>query len=257
VLSPTTALRYRRTARSCIRRAVDLDLIERDPWPPPMRGAKNRKVRRRARSQAIDIKSLPDPATMRRALAAMVNHQPASRQYQVMTSVMAYGGLRPSEVVMLRPQALMLPESGWGAIEVVEADIDFDEPGDPKTADRTVPIPVELVLLLRQWLDVVGPPAPDRLIFRTRHESRPSQSNWGRAWHLALAKVGHERLRVYDCRHFAATTWLHAGVPLGETARRLGHSVETLVSSYVGALKGDENVANVLIDRYWAEQAGA
>jgi len=55
-------------------------------------------------------------------------------------------------------------------------------------------------------------------------------------------------LRVYDCRHAAATTWLQAGAPLGEVARRLGHSVETLVSTYVGALVGDESVANSKIE---------
>ena len=51
-------------------------------------------------------------------------------------------------------------------------------------------------------------------------------------------------MRVYDCRHAAATTWLRAGVPLGEVAKRMGHSVETLVSTYVGALEGDETIAN-------------
>jgi integrase len=55
-------------------------------------------------------------------------------------------------------------------------------------------------------------------------------------------------MRVYDCRHACATAWLRAGVPLGEVARRLGHSVETLVSIYVGALDGDDAVANRLID---------
>jgi hypothetical protein len=56
-----------------------------------------------------------------------------------------------------------------------------------------------------------------------------------------LTWAGGRRLppmRIYDCRHAAATTWLRAGVPLGEVARRLGHSVETLVSTYVGALDG-------------------
>ena len=55
-------------------------------------------------------------------------------------------------------------------------------------------------------------------------------------------------MRVYDCRHAAATTWLRAGVPLAETARRLGHSVETLVSTYVGALDDEEQVGNQRID---------
>ena len=39
-----------------------------------------------------------------------------------------------------------------------------------------------------------------------------------------------------------------AGVPLGDVARRMGHSVETLVSTYVGALDGDEEIANARID---------
>ena len=33
-------------------------------------------------------------------------------------------------------------------------------------------------------------------------------------------------------------------MPLAETARRLGHSVETLVSTYVGALDDEEHIAN-------------
>jgi hypothetical protein len=37
-------------------------------------------------------------------------------------------------------------------------------------------------------------------------------------------------------------------VSLGEVARRLGHSVETLVSTYVGALASDEETANQRIE---------
>ena len=249
VLAATTASRYRKSARACLRRAVDLGLLDRDPWPPTARGAKNRKVNRKAKERAIDIRQLPDPPTMRRALEAMINHQPASRMYYTMTAVMAYGGLRPSEVVMLRPQALTLPESGWGSIDVVEADIDFDEPGDPKTGNRTVPIPAVLVEILRTWI-ASSDLDKNELIFRSQRGNRPSPSNWRRAWHLALRKINHEPLRPYDCRHTAATTWLRAGVPLGEVACRMGHSVQTLVATYVGALLGDEQASNTMIDRY-------
>jgi integrase len=61
-------------------------------------------------------------------------------------------------------------------------------------------------------------------------------------------------MRVYDCRHAAATTWLRAGVPLGEVAKRLGHSVETLVSTYVGVLDGDEDLGNSRIDSVLARR---
>lgn len=244
-LAPSTAGRFRKVARSCIRRAVDLGLLEADPWPPVPRGRNQRKA---AKSRRPSIRALPDPATMAKAIELMITHQPASRTYQVMTAVAYYAGLRPSEVVMLRPRALELPSEGWGAIDVVEADISFDEPGEPKTGARRVPIPPVLTRMLSGWIEV-NEFGPDDLLFRTRNGKRPTASNWSRAFQRALARLDHRPLRVYDCRHAAATTWLRAGVPLGDVAKRLGHSVETLVSTYVGALDGDESVANERIDR--------
>jgi integrase len=244
-LAASTAARFRKIAHACVRRAVDLEMLDSDPWPPRSRGRSQRKAVR-TRRQA-DVRRLPDPATMEAAIAAITSHQPGSRKYQVMTAVAYYAGLRPSEVVMLRRRSLHLPGSGWGRIDVVEADVSFDEPGEPKTGERTVPIPPRLVEMLRSWADGHDL-APDELLFRTRTGRRPTGSNWTRAWQRALRQVEHRPLRVYDCRHAAATTWLQAGAPLGEVARRLGHSVETLVSTYVGALPGDEQLANERID---------
>jgi integrase len=242
-LAASTASRYRKTARACVRRAVELEVLDADPWPPAPRGRAQRRSTRARR----ELRALPDPDTMTKAIDAIRSHQPASRTYQVMTAVAYYGGLRPSEVVMLRRSAVALPESGWGRLEVREADVAFDEPGEPKTGPRSVPIPQPLVEILRGWIDEGGF-APDDLLFRTRTGRRPTASNWARAWQRALRQVGAPPLRVYDCRHAAATTWIQAGVPLGEAARRLGHSVETLVSTYVGALAGDESLANARID---------
>ncbi len=185
---------------------------------------------------------------MARAIEAVASHQPGSRVYQAMTAVAYYAGLRPSEVVMLRVRSVTLPAKGWGRIDVTEADISWDEPGEPKTGPRRVPIPPLLVDVLRRWIEEAGLTSSDELLFRTPRGTRPSTSNWGRAWHRALASIGQPPMRVYDCRHAAATTWLRAGVPLGETARRLGHSVETLVSTYVGALEGDEALGNQRIE---------
>lgn len=148
---------------------------------------------------------------------------------------------------MLRPRALTLPSKCWGTIAVTEADNGWDEPGDPKTGSRTTPMPPQLVDLLRSWIDdrEVG---ADELLFRTRDGNRPSRSNWSRALKRACENSGHPRVRVYDFRHANATMMLKAGVPLAEAARRLGHSVETLVSTYVGAMDGDDTEANALID---------
>lgn len=243
-LAASTAARYRKVAHASIRRAADLEILPSDPWPPRPRG---RALRKAARARTLDLRRLPDPATMARALEAIASHQPGSRTYQLMTAVVYYAGLRPSEVVMLRPRVLDLSEGEWGRIDVVEADIAFDEPGEPETGARSVPIPPVLVTMLATWVSDHGLGADD-LLFRTRTGRLPLRSNWSRAWQRALREIGHAPLRVYDCGHAAATTWLQAGVPLGEIARRLGHSVEALVSTYVGALAGDEMLANRRIE---------
>lgn len=169
-LGPATAGRFRKVSKACIRRAVDLGVLDVDPWPPAPRGRSQRKAGR-ARS-AVSVRALPDPETMRRVIEAIPNHQPASRTYQVMTAVAYYAGLRPSEVVMLRAKALHLPSRGWGRIDVTEADVSFDEPGEPKTGPRSVPIPRHLVEMLRTWVDAGGFRGDD-LLFRTRVGGRP------------------------------------------------------------------------------------
>jgi len=253
-LAATTANRYRTNAHACVLAAVEAGAITADPWP---KRSKSRARRKAARQKAaVDVRSLPDPATMAQALAAMGNLQPGSKVYQAMTAVAYYAGLRPSEVVMLRVRSLTLPKEGWGRIDVTEADISFDEPGEPKTGPRRVPIPPVLVDLLRTWVDDNDLSSPTDLLFRTRNGTRPNTSNWGRAWRRTLESIGQPALRVYDCRHAAATTWLRAGVPLGETARRLGHSVETLVSTYVGALEGDEELGNQRIEAELGRRPG-
>ncbi|MGY6501830.1 MAG: tyrosine-type recombinase/integrase [Acidimicrobiales bacterium] len=245
-LAASTSNRYRTNAHACVLAAVEAGAIPADPWPKRSKSRARRKVSRP--KAAVDVRSLPDPATMAKAIAAMENRQPGSKVYRAMTAVAYYAGLRPSEVMMLRVRSLTLPEQGWGRIDVTEADISWDEPGEPKTGPRRVPIPPVLVDMLRQWVGDNDLSAPDELLFRTAKGTRPSTSNWGRAWHRALESIGQPPLRVYDCRHAAATTWLRAGVPLGETARRLGHSVETLVGTYVGALEGDEELGNQRIE---------
>lgn len=245
-MAATTANRNRTVARACVHAGVEVGAISVDPWPQRSRARAQRKVARARRS--VDIRALPSPAVMAKAIDAIVSSQPASRTYRVMTAVAYYAGLRPSEVVMLRVKSLTLPGTGWGRIDVTEADIDFDEPGEPKTGPRSVPIPPVLVLMLIEWLDQLVAPTPEDLIFRTRNGTRPSASNWGRAWHRALESIGQRPLRVYDCRHAAATTWLQAGISLGETAKRMGHSVDTLVATYVGALDDAQEIANQKIE---------
>jgi len=112
----STAGRYRKVAHSCIRRAVELDRLKADPWPPAPKGRSRRKARRKR--SAVDVRVLPSPETMVAIMDAIPSHQPGSRMYQAMTAAACYAGLRPSEVVMLRPRALQLSATGWGSVEV-------------------------------------------------------------------------------------------------------------------------------------------
>ena len=234
-MAANTANRIRIVARASVQSAIEAGAIAADAWPQRSKTRARRKVARTRRS--VDVRALPSPAAMAEAIEAIVTQQPGSKTYRVMTAVAYYAGLRPSEVVMLRVRSAELPAEGWGRLDVTEADISFDEPGEPKTGPRNVPIPPVLVAMLREWVEQNGLTSPERLLFRTRNNTRPSGSNWARSWHRALESVGQKQMRVYDCRHAAATTWLRAGMPLGETARRLGHSVETLVSTDVSALE--------------------
>ena len=245
-MSANTANRIRIVARACVQSAVAAGAVTADVWPQRSKSRARRKVARTKRS--VDIRTLPSPALMSAAIDAIVTQQPGSKTYRVMTAVAYYAGLRPSEVVMLRVRSVDLPAQGWGRLDVTEADISFDEPGEPKTGPRSVPIPPVLVAMLREWVEQNDLSSPERLLFRTRNDTMPSGSNWARAWHRALESVGQRPIRIYDCRHAAATTWLRAGMPLAETARRLGHSVETLVSTYVGALDDEEHVGNQRVD---------
>ena len=245
-LAANTANRIRIVARASVQSAIGVGAIAADVWPQRSKTRARRKVARTKRS--VDVCALPSPAAMAETIDAIVTQQPGSKNYRVMTAVAYYAGLRPSEVVMLRVRSTELPAEGWGRLEVTEADISFDEPGEPKTGPRSVPIPPVLVAMLREWVQENDFTSPERLLFRTRNDTMPSGSNWARAWHRALESVGQRPMRIYDCRHAAATTWLRAGMPLAETARRLGHSVETLVSTYVGALDDEEHVGNQRVD---------
>jgi hypothetical protein len=42
--------------------------------------------------RSIDVRSLPNPAPMARAIDAIVSHQPSSHKYRVMTAIAYYGG---------------------------------------------------------------------------------------------------------------------------------------------------------------------
>ena len=119
---------------------------------------------------------------------------------------------------------------------------------------RTVPIPPELVTLLREHAKTFPAASDGRLLSSNRGHvvaSTAISDVWAAARTLALTpqQVASPLAgRPYDLRHAAVSLWLNAGVPPQEVAERAGHSVEILLRVYPKCLDGGEAVANKRIE---------
>ncbi|MEU4227286.1 site-specific integrase [Nonomuraea sp. NPDC026600] len=183
--------------------------------------------------------------------------------------VMALAGLRPSEVLALTVGNCQLPLKGWGRLTLTGAAPDvgalWTDDGErhdkkglkqrAKTAVRIVPIPPELVAILRRHL-MAYPPAPDGRLFydgpsHTYYRARVYQDVWRRARKAALSDAEHASQlarRPYDLRHFNASTLILAGVDTAQVARRLGHSIQVLLTVYAHWIDTGEDAANAKIE---------
>jgi integrase len=119
---------------------------------------------------------------------------------------------------------------------------------------RTVPIPPELVALIRWHLDRFGTDK-DGYLFRSDKGNPISASSYWRVWQEAreLALLPHQvdsplPARPYDQRHAGISLMLNAGVPASETADRAGNSVEVLLKVYAKCIDGDKAIMNARIE---------
>ncbi len=181
---------------------------------------------------------------------------------------MYFAALRPGEAVALRRQDCRLPRTGWGwlTLEKSRPEVNrrwsdtasaHDERGlkhRAATETRRVPIPPELVAILREHIDTFGT-APDGRIFGSERghvvASTAISDVWAEARTLAFTpeQVASPLAgRPYDLRHAAVSLWLNAGVPATEVADRAGHSVQVLLRVYAKCLDDGEAVANKRID---------
>jgi hypothetical protein len=96
---------------------------------------------------------------------------------------------------------------------------------------RTIPIPPELVKLVRAHIKRYGT-TPDGRIFQTARGGLIQDSAYSAVWagarKIALTEPQFRSplgRRPYDLRHAAVSLWLNSGVPATEVARRLGPPV--------------------------------
>jgi integrase len=221
-------------------------------------------------SGAIDPRVVGSPALIADVLDSCATAGRRARRMRGFFAVMFYGLARPSEVAMLTADDCQLPPEGWGALTFTGAspaagkaftdDGQVHEQrglkgrtrGRPRPGARTpvrrVPVPPELVVILREHLETYGT-APDGRLFRSETGSLIHPSHWYRCWQqvretgLTPEQAQTPLLRrPYDLRHSGVTWRLNSGIPPAEVAAWAGHSVEILMRVYARCTAGQEDV---------------
>lgn len=250
-----TATMKRVVLSNALSYAVELGLLESNP-------VEKVKSKTSRLSGAVDRRAVVNP-TQAGALLAAVRETPRSGPRLVaFFGCIYYSALRPEEAANLRRHNLELPgDNSWGWIALDEAAPEIDrqwtDDGSRRVArelkhrarsdGRRVPVPPQLVVLLREH--IAADPAPDdgSLLFRGERGKAISgltyRNIWRRARAAALTRAQQNSplaARPYDLRHAAVSTWLSAGVPAAQVAVWAGHSVDVLLRVYARCLDDEE-----------------
>jgi integrase len=229
-------------------------------WTPPQ-----------APDDTLDPRAVGSPALVASMLKACdtIGKRQGPR-FGAFYGCMFYALMRPSEAAALTRDSCHLPQSGWGYLILADSS---PAPGKAYTDDgqvhehrglkgrtkgrpgptarrpvRKVPIPPELVELLRAHIETFGV-APDGRLFRSERGNPLQPSTWWQVWQkVRAASLTPEQLasplmkRPYDLRHSGVTGRLNSGVPATEVAAWAGHSVEVLTRVYARCVVGLEDV---------------
>jgi integrase len=215
-------------------------------------------------AQTVDRRSVASPAQAARLLAAVRQQGPRGEHMEAFFGCLYYAALRPSEAVALREPDLVLPDSGWGRIDLAasspRAGTWWTDDGAsrqerglkhrPPAETRSIPISPTLVELLRNHLKQYGT-GPGGRVFATARGGPLNDTGYGEVWERARSKALTPAQqatplarRPYDLRHAAVSLWLNAGVPATETARRAGHGLAVLLRVYANCIDGQATAAN-------------
>ncbi|UYB41691.1 tyrosine-type recombinase/integrase [Streptomyces sp. Je 1-4] len=257
----TTIRRKRAIFHNALGYAVDAGLLTDNPLPHVQWKAPEQV------EEEVDPTCVPDPGQAAKLLAAVRDQSPRGRRLVAFFGCMYYAAARPAEVIGLRVQDCDLPRRGWGVLRLREtrprSGSAWTDSGDahdkrglkhrPRKAVRPVPIPPELVALLRWHVTAYGV-APDGRLFRTQRGGLIQDTGYGEVWaearSRALTPAQRESLlakRPYDLRHAAVSTWLSSGVEPQLVAKRAGHSVAVLFRVYAKFLSDGDEAANAKI----------
>ncbi|MEV6803692.1 site-specific integrase [Streptomyces sp. NPDC051132] len=259
--APGTISRKRAIFYNSLEFAVESELLADNPLARLKWKAPEQVV------EEVDPECVPNPEQAAKLLAAVRDQSPRGRRLVAFFGCIYYAAARPAEVIGLRRRDCDLPRRGWGLLRLREtrprsgtAWTDSGEAHDkrglkhrPRRAVRHVPIPPELVALLRWHLTAYGT-TPDGRVFQTLRGGLVQDTGYGEVWaearSRALSSEEFESLlakRPYDLRHAAVSTWLSSGVEPQLVAERAGHSVAVLFRVYAKFLKDGDEAANAKI----------
>ncbi|MFT7836354.1 tyrosine-type recombinase/integrase [Saccharothrix sp. BKS2] len=216
----------------------------------------------------VDPRVVLNPKQARQVLAAVTYARGRAHLYGFFAT-MYYAALRPSEVNRLREQDCKLPDSGWGELILEKSasrtNARYSDSGATwevrnlkrraQGAIRSVPIPPQLVAILREHIETFGT-AEDGRLFRGKISGGPVNATvytdaWDKARKIGLSPEQYASplgMDPYDLRHAAVSTWLAAGVPAAEVAERAGHTVDVLLKVYARCLDGQRTASNSKIE---------
>jgi len=215
-------------------------------------------------AQSVDRRVVVSPAQARELLGAVRGLSGRGAHLEAFYACLYYAALRPSEAVMLRETDLHLPAKGWGRIDLAasasRAGRAWTDHGAARQErglkhraaheTRTIPIPPDLVELLRVHIRRYGT-TPDGRIFQTTRggiiQDSAYSAVWAEARKTALTQAQYASplgRRPYDLRHAAVSLWLNSGVPATEVARRAGHGIAVLLKIYAHCIDGQADAAN-------------
>ncbi|MBA0054039.1 site-specific integrase [Streptomyces sp. AJS327] len=241
--------------------AVDAELLPNNPLDRVKWKAPEQVV------EEVDPECVPNPEQGARLLAAVHRQGKRGRRLVAFFGCMYYAAGRPAEVIGLRVADCDLPRRGWGLLRLRDtyprsgsAWTDSGESHEkkglkhrPRKTVRRVPIPPELVALLRWHLTAYGT-APDGRVFQTLRGGLVQDTGYGETWAAARKQAlsasefaSPLAKRPYDLRHAAVSTWLSSGVEPQLVAERAGHSVAVLFREYAKFLSDGDEAANAKI----------
>ena len=218
-------------------------------------------------TREVDRRSVVNHRQARALLDAVKAQEPSGPRLVAFFALMYYSGLRPEEAINVDRNAITLPPAtapnAWGDLHLTSA---APHAGRHWTNDgslretralkhrikgesRPVPIPPQLVAILRTHLTEFPDGPEGRLFYGVRADTLPS-TTYMQAWRAArkAALTPREQAsplarRPYDLRHACVSTWLNAGASPTQVAEWAGHGVDVLLRIYAKCVEGQDEVA--------------